>query len=361
VYGWERLVLLKHLLEEGLKKTAIAERLGVSRRLVHHWIQTGQLELDVSSGALVARQRQQGPSKLEPYKEIIRTRLESYPELSAIRLFEECRSAGYPGGQSQLRAYVRVVRPRPPVEEVVRFETPAGLQGQIDFGEFRFPWGKRFALLVVLGYSRLLWLQFYPRQTMQIVMRGLEEAFEYFGGVPRELLFDQMKAVIIDDERPHGGKVLENPEFLRFAAHWGFRIRACRPYRAKTKGKVERPIHYVRKNFVYGREFLGDADLAAQALGWLDCTANVRLHGTTHEVPKERFERDERATLLSLAPRPYQSLVLAPERLSARESAREKSSIRATSERILVQRRPLAAYAAYARLSEEAALEVARS
>jgi transposase len=351
VYGWEQLVLLKHLLEEGLKKTAIAERLGVSRRLVHHWIKTGQLELDLSSDALIARQRQQGPSKLEPYKEIISTRLESYPDLSAIRLFEECRAAGYPGGQSQLRAYVRQVRPKPPVEEVVRFETPAGLQGQVDFGEFRFPWGKRFALLVVLGYSRLLWLQFYPRQTMQVVMRGLEEAFEYFGGVPRELLFDQMKAVIIGDNRAGGGKLLENPEFLRFAAHWGFRIRACRPYRAKTKGKVERPIHYVRHNFVYGREFLGDADLNAQVLTWLDRTANARLHGTTHEVPKQRFEKDERAALLSLSLRPYQSLVLTPERMRAHQAPFESQpeSHLPRLERISVERRPLAAYA---RLSE---------
>lgn len=358
MYGWEQLVLLKHLLEQGLKKTAIAERLGVSRRLVYHWINTGQLELDLSNG-VAARQRQQGPAKLEPYKEIIRTRLESYPELSAIRLFEECRAAGYPGGESQLRRFVREVRPRPPVEEVVRFETAPGLQGQVDFGEFRFPWGKRFALLVVLGYSRLLWLQFYPRQTMQVVMRGLEEAFRYFGGVPRELLFDQMKAVIIGDNRADGGKLLENPEFLRFAAHWGFRIRACRPYRAKTKGKVERPIHYVRRNFVYGREFLGDGDLNAQALGWLDRTANARLHGTTHEVPRERFERDERVILLPLAERPYQSLLLPAERLKVHQKQYQTISFPASGERIMVERRPLAAYARLSELTcEEAGLEV---
>ncbi len=351
VYGWEKLVLLKHLLEEGLKKTAIAERLGVSRRLVHHWIKTGQLDLDLSNGAPSARQRFEGPSKLEPYKEIIRTRLESYPELSAIRLFDECRLAGYPGGQSQLRRFVREVRPKPPVDEVVRFETPAGLQGQVDFGEFKFPWGKRYALLVVLGYSRLLWLQFYPRQTMQVVMRGLEEAFSYFGGVPAELLFDQMKAVIIDDKRAGGGKLFENPEFLRFANHWGFRIRACRPYRAKTKGKVERPIHYVRHNFAYGRDFLGDADLNDQAHTWLARTANVRLHGTTHEVPRERFERDERMALLQLASRPYQSLVLMPERLTARQEPKP------VIPNISVERRPLAAYA---RLSEVVS-EVVRS
>ena len=364
MYGWERLVLLKHLLEQGLKKTAIADRLGVSRGLVYHWIRTGQLELDLSGDALLSRKRRRGPSKLEPYKEIIRTRLESYPELSAVRLFEECRSAGYPGGVSQLQCFVRAVRPRPPIEEVVRFETPAGLQGQVDFAEFRFPWGKRFGLLFVLGYSRLLWLQYYPRQTMQTVMRGLEEAFGYCGGVPRELLFDQMKAVIIDDERPGGGKVLENPEFLRFAAHWGFRIRACRPYRAKTKGKVERPIHYVRKNFVYGREFLGDADLNAQALTWLDHAANTgnqRVHGTTHEIPRERFERDERAILLSLASRPYQSLVLAPERTSARQQTSPLSPPPSRLDRISVERRPLAAYARLSALSDQLCEEVAHS
>lgn len=359
MYGWERLVLLKHLLEEGLKKTAIAERLGVSRRVVHHWIKTGQLELDLSNGAPSARRRLRGPSKLEPYKEIIRTRLGSYPQLSAVRLFEECRAAGYPGGDSQLRCFVREVRPRPPVEEVIRFETPAGLQGQVDFAEFRFPWGKRFALLFVLGYSRLLWLQYYPRQTMQTVMRGLEEAFAYCGGVPRELLFDQMKAVIIDDKRGNGGKLLENPEFLRFANHWGFRIRACRPYRARTKGKVERPILYVRQNFVYGREFLGDADLNAQALTWLDHTANTgnqRVHGTTHEVPRERFERDEQAILLPLAPRPYQSLVLSPDRMTARPMPNPVFTA------ISVERRPLAAYARLSeRLNEGLREEVARS
>lgn len=156
------------------------------------------------------------------------------------------------------------------------------------------PWGKRYALLVVLGYSRLLWVQFYPRQTLATIITGLEAAFAYFGGVPHELLFDQLKAVVVDDERAEGGKLLENPEFLRFARHWSFRIRACRPYRAKTKGKVERPVRYLRTNFVYGREFVGDADLNAEALRWLDTTANQRLHRTLTAVPRERFEADER-------------------------------------------------------------------
>jgi transposase len=166
--------------------------------------------------------------------------------------------------------------------------------------------------VVVLAYSRLLWLQFYARQTMAVLTRGLEDAFAFFGGVPTELLFDQMKAVIIEDEREIGGRVLENPEFARFAAHWRFRIRACRPYRAKTKGKVERPIRYVRESFFYGRTFLNDADLNAQALSWLARTANVRIHRTTTEAPRTRFDREERVLLKPLALQPYQSVLLPP-------------------------------------------------
>ena len=340
MYGWERLVLLRHLLDEGLKKTDIAARLGVSRGLIYHWLRTGQLDRELD--ALPARRvRVTHPGKLAPFEPIIDARLATYPELSAVRLFDEVRAAGYAGGLSQLKCYVRRVRPRPPVEPVVRFETSPGHQAQVDFAECRFPWGKRFALLVVLGYSRLLWVQFYSRQTMATVMHGLEAAFAYFGGVPRELLFDQLKAVIIDDQRVGGGKVLENPEFLRFAAHWDFRIRACRPYRAKTKGKVERPVHYLRHNFVYGREFVGDADLNAQALAWLDATANVRVHGTTHEVPRVRFERDERAVLAPLARRHYHSLVLAPERMTRSTPVALPSGVPP----VCVERRPLAAYA----------------
>ena len=348
MYGWDRLVLLKHLLEQGLNKTAIADRLGVSRRLIYHLIETGQLDRDMSV-PLEPRQRRPHTTKLAPYHGIITTRLGTYPELSSVRLFEECRAAGYSGGYSQLKEYVRVVRPHPEPEPVVRFETPAGKQAQLDFAEFRFPWGKRHAFMIVLGYSRLLWLRFYTHQTMQVVMHGLESAFSYFGGVPLEILFDQMKSVIISDERlKSGGKLLENPEFLRFAAHWGFRIRACRPYRAKTKGKIERPVSYVRGNFFYGRDFLGDADVDAQVSRWLDQTANVRVHGTTKEIPRVRFERDERQVLLPLAAHPYQPLVLPPKRYSPKEIDTRQRRIS-----VDVERRDLESYVRFVESSAQ--------
>lgn len=133
--------------------------------------------------ATAPRTRAGRPTKLAPYPPIIHERLTVYPELSAVRLFEEIRAAGYGGGITQLRDYVARVRPRPEPEPVVRFETPPGLQAQVDFADVRLPWGKRAVLLVVLGYSRLLWLHFYPRKTLAVLLQGLEAAFGYFGGV----------------------------------------------------------------------------------------------------------------------------------------------------------------------------------
>lgn len=336
---WEIRVLLKHYLDQGLPKAAIARQLGIDRRTINRWIADGQLEQEVDTEQVPLPVRKSRPSKLEPFKPIIEARLERYPELTTVRLFDEIRSAGYAGGLTQVKLYVIKVRPRPAPEPLVRFETEPGHQAQVDFAEFTFPWGKRYALLLVLGYSRLLWLKFYPKQDMRTLFSGLEEAFAFFGGVPREILFDQMASVITRDLRDQGGRLMENAEFLRFAAHWDFRVRACRPYRAKTKGKVERPIRYLRESFVYARDFVGDDDLNAQAQAWLSGTANVRKHRTTKEKPVERFARDERNTLLALAGRPYRSLIL---------QDRPTPPAAVPLPRIQVERRPLKTYAAIA-------------
>lgn len=248
------------------------------------------------------------------------------------------RAAGYGGSLTQLRQFVRRVRPQPPREPVRRFETSPGKQAQVDFARFRLPWGVRYALLVVLGYSRLLWLRFYPRQDMPTLFAGLEAAFSAFGGVPTELLFDQMRAVVLRDLRLDGRALTTNAEFRRFAAHWGFHIRACRPYRAKTKGKVERPIRYLRQSFFYGRDFVSDADLNAQVERWLATVANQRMHQTTRAQPHARFEREERPLLQPLAARPYQSLVLAP------TFGRRPTPV--GTPHIQVEQRPLTEYAA---------------
>ena len=338
MFGRETRMLLRHYLERGTSKSALARQLGVSRDTVHRWIRAGELDRDLDDTPVAYGPRRPIATKLDQYRCIVETRLGAYPELSAVRLLEEIRAAGYTGGYSQLKALVRQLRPAPAPEPVVRFETPAGHQAQVDFAEFHFPWGKRFALLVVLGYSRVLWCRFGPRQDMRTLITGLEDAFLAFGGVPHELLFDQMKAVITRDLRLQGGALVRNLEFLRFAHHWGFTARACRPYRAQTKGKVERPVRYVRDNLVYGRAFLNDADLAQQCADWLERVANVRRHGTTQEPPRERFERDERCLLLPLPPRRYTSLVLdAP--------AVPSAAVRRGPPVVPVEKRPLSAYA----------------
>jgi transposase len=335
MYSRETRVLLRHYLEQGVGKAELARRLGVSRRTVYHWIETEQLDRDLDDEAVSYKPRAPIIRKLDPYRGIIQERLQAYPRLTAERIFEEIRAAGYAGGYTQIKEYVREIRPRSIEEAVRRFETPAGFQGQVDYATFNLPWGRRYALVVVLGYSRLLWLRFYPRQTMQTLFTGLESAFHAFGGVPQELLFDQMRAVVVGDDRLSKGALVMNAEFLRFAAHWDFRPRACRPYRAKTKGKVERPIRYVRESFFYGRTFLNDADLNAQAERWLERTANRRRHRTTNEAPRLRFERDERNTLKSLALTPYPRL----------HGVTLSSPLPKPGYQVEVQRRPLSVYA----------------
>lgn len=332
---WERRMRLRHYLEQGMSRTAIAEELGISRRTIHRWIASGQLDRDVSEPPRYGP-REPRVRKLDPYRDYVRHRLETYPELTAVRLLEEIRASGYSGGITQLKEFVREVRPRPKPEPVVRFETPPGHQAQVDFAHFRLPWGSRWALMVVLGYSRLLWVRFVARQDLRTLFDGLEGAFDRFGGVPTELLFDQMRTVVTRDDRLAGGGLVHNGEFLRFAAHWGFRPRACRPYRAKTKGKVERPIRYLRQSFFYGRSFLNDEDLNDQVVGWLDGVANVRIHRTTRARPRDRFEHEERSTLQPLAARPYHSLAL-PRPTS-------EPTVRPRLPRVPVERRSLATY-----------------
>ena len=152
-------------------------------------------------------------------------------------------------------------------------------------------------------------------------------------------MFDQIKAVVISARRGSGGCLIENPNSQGFSDHWRFRIRACRPYRARTKGKVERPIRYLRGSFSYGREIVSDDGLNAQARHWVDEVANVRMHGTLKELISERFAR-ERPLPGPLAGWPYTPVV------PRRESQDAPQSGERSLPRVVVQRRPLSAYAA---------------
>src|SRR5690348_10228544 len=153
MFGRETRMLLRHYLEQGASKSALARRLGVSRDTIHRWIRDGELDRDLDDAPVRYGPRRPVPTKLDAYKAIFEARLGAYPQLSAVRLLTEIRAAGYTGGYTQLKAFVHQIRPVIAPAPAIRFETAAGRQAQVDFARFRFAWGIRYALLVVLGYS----------------------------------------------------------------------------------------------------------------------------------------------------------------------------------------------------------------
>jgi len=186
----------------------------------------------------------------------------------------------------------------------LRFETHPGEQLQIDFGERRVDIGgvavKVFFFVATLGYSRRLHVRAYGHERQDSWFDGLESAFRAFGGVPREVLLDNAKALILRHD-PASREVVLHPRLHAFARHWGFRIRACAPYRARTKGKDERGVGYVKRNAIAGRSFATWSAMEAHLEAWTREIADARVHGTTGETPRERFERDEAAALRSSA------------------------------------------------------------
>jgi transposase len=188
------------------------------------------------------------------------------------------------------------------VRATVRFETHPGEQLQIDFGERRVEIGgvavKVFFFVATLGYSRRLHVRAYGHERQDSWFDGLESAFRAFGGVPREVLLDNAKALILHHD-PASREVVLHPRLHAFARHWGFRVRACAPYRARTKGKDERGVGYVKRNAIAGRCFATWPEMEAHLEAWTREIADVRVHGTTGETPHERFERDEAGALRS--------------------------------------------------------------
>lgn len=186
----------------------------------------------------------------------------------------------------------------------VRFETRPGEQLQIDFGERRVAIGgvqtKAFFFVATLGYSRRLHVRAFGHEKQDSWFTGMESAFQAFGGVPREVLLDNARALILHHD-PSSREVVLHPRLHAFARHWGFRVRACAPYRARTKGKDERGVGYVKKNAIAGRHFESWAAMEAHLDAWTRNVADLRVHGTTGEAPQHRFDRDEGGALKPLA------------------------------------------------------------
>jgi len=291
----------------GYTITQIARELGLDRKTVR-----SHLARDHPA----RYQRERRPSKLDPYRTWIQTRLAAAP-LTATRLLRELRPLGYTGGYTILKHFVTQIRPKPPVPVVVRFETPPGDQGQADFARFEVTWAATgvtqvvWLFLLTLGYSRLLTGTWSLQGDLVAVLQGHAAAFTALGGVPRRMLYDRMKTVVTAQDAQ--GRPLFHPALLALAAHYGFTPEACRPHRAQTKGKIERPVGYIREDFWLGRTFWDLADLIAQWLEWLTTVANVRLHGTTGARPVDRWAAEQ---LQALPPQPHDPLLTIERQLS---------------------------------------------
>ena len=261
----------------------------------------------------VYKKREPGPSKLDAYKLYLQNRVKEASPLwiPATVLYQEILSQGYAGKISLLRHYLRSLKPEIKETPIVRFETPAGFQMQVDWAEFRRGGQRLCAFIATLGYSRMSYVEFVENEKLETLLRCHENAFLYFGGVPKQILYDNMRTVIVERDAYGHGKHRLQSGFWDFAKHYGFLPKVCRPYRPQTKGKVERFIHYLKHSFYYplltrvqSNNLFLDIDTAnIEVMKWLDSVANIRIHATTKQRPNDLF-KEEQQQLITIAP-PY--------------------------------------------------------
>lgn len=282
----EERFMIKELYRKGVSISGIARQTGRDRKTIRKLV----------TAPLLPEPKERKPKTrlIDPYVPYLQQRM-SEGVFNARKLYHEILTQGYPGKETQLRAFVHDHRPPRTPPATVRFETPPGLQGQVDWGHFGFirhqgRTCKLYAFVLTLSWSRAMYLHFTTSLDFTWFIRCHLHAFEYLGGFPRRLLYDNLKSVV--EWHPPDGPVTWNPRFLDFADVAGFSPQACKPYRPQTKGKVESGVKYVRGNFWPGLHFSDLEDLNAQAVHWLNTVANCRIHGTTGEVPFARLPKE---------------------------------------------------------------------
>jgi transposase len=335
----EQAVEIRILARQGESIRQISRRTGLSRNTVRRYLRDVEAER-YGPRALRA-------CKLDPYTAYLEARIgQARPDwIPATVLLREIRARGYEGGISQLKAYVSPFKQAVP-DPIVRFETEPGRQLQVDFTTIRRGRDRLLAFVATMGYSRATFVRFTRGEDFTVWRECLLAAFEYFGGVPEEVLFDNAKPVVIERDLYGPGLHRWHPGMLDLAESCGFRLRLCRPYRARTKGKVERFNGYLKGSFLVpvvatlrAGGLTLDLDTAnREVLRWLDEIANQRIHGTTGVAPCVRLAED-RAALLPL-----------PRGLAATAAVRHDRSVR-TALPIESLQHPLSVY--------EALLEVA--
>lgn len=237
-------------------------------------------------------------SGLDPYKQYLKSRCEN-GRLPAPKLLEEIRAMGFTGSVDTVQRFIKTLH-----EDharlstmTVRFETPPGKQAQADWFEVaRMEDGQRvYAFMMVLGFSRMLYVEFTQSMRLEALIRCHQSAFGYFGGVPGEILYDNMAQVRLPGSRE------VHPLMADFATHYGFAVKTHRVRRPRTKGKVERAGGYLQENFLMGSTFAGLDDLRPQGRAWME-KANCRIHSTTGQRPCDLLVKEELTPYSSAAP-----------------------------------------------------------
>ena len=295
---------IRVMARRGVGIRELARELGCSRNTVRRYVK--------DPTATRYGPRPPRPTKLDPFKAYVLERVAAAaPEwIPAVVLLRELRERGYAGGLTQLKAFLAPHKQRP-TEPLVRYETAPGRQLQADFTTIRRGRQRLLAFVATLGYSRATFVRFTAGEDFATLRAGLWEAFAYFGGVPAEVLFDNAKTVVLERDVYGPGRHRWHPGMLRFAEDMGFTPRLCQPYRAKTKGKVERFNGYLKGSFLVplaatlkSAGLLLDVDSANRAVGpWLAEVANCRVHAETKARPCVRMEA-ERAALQPLPSTP---------------------------------------------------------
>ena len=282
----EDYIVIKALKERGVYQKDIAEQLGVHPKTVSRALRR--------EGAPEKKRKKRG-SKLDPFKPLI-DELLTAGVWNAQVILREIEGRGYEGKSTILRDYIKPKRVLRSGKATVRFETEPGRQLQSDWGnlttEIAGQETKVHFIVNLLGYSRRFHFWCCEREDAEHTYEGIIRSLEHFGGVPQEVLVDNQKAAVL--VHPSNGQVRFNERFLDLAGRYGFRPRACQPYRARTKGKDERMVGYIKGNFfVRYRAFDSWAHLNQLAEQWLAIEADQRLHGTVKEVVAKRFEREQ--------------------------------------------------------------------
>lgn len=263
----------------------IARKLGIHRKTV-------KKHLESSSFPAYTRKTVK-PSILDPYHQIIRDFLDE-DDYQATWIFDRLKRMGYAGCYDTVKVFVRSIKEQKCRIAYTRFETEPGLQAQVDWGDFKITdnFGKTttiYAFVMVLGFSRAMYVEFAELCTLEVFMDCHLRAFRQLRGVPAEILYDNMKHVVVGREN---GKPSFNVEFLHFSKHYGFTPRLCPPYSPWVKGKVERPMDYLRESFWRGYAYRSLSQANEDVAIWLAETALLRIHGTYRQQVKLRWEQE---------------------------------------------------------------------